>query len=441
MSLQTTQLKDGLQLRWASPEDAEAIAQFNARVHANDPEKPEEPLTYWTRDLMSGQHPTTSAADFTVVTDPHADNQIVSTLNLISQTWAYEGIPFPVGRPELVGTDANYRRRGLVRKQMEWIHQRSAAKGELVQAITGIPWYYRQYGYEMALDLSGSRTLFWHQLRPAPSDEESPYQMRPATSADIPALEPLYQVCVGHGPVHRVRDRALWQYELFETDDKSPYNRQVAVIETAVSPKPVAYLEYHQWGSGFFVREVGVAAGHSWRAIGLFMVHTLKKQAESLNPSREKPIDNVCFSLGANHPLYQALDPELGPQRPPYGWYIRVPNLLAFLQHIAPALEQRLADSVMAGHSGTIRLNLFHSYLQLNWSAGQLEKVDQYQPKKVADGDAVFPDLTFLQLLFGRRSLAELNEAYPDCYTHSNESRVLLNILFPKRHSLVIPLG
>jgi hypothetical protein len=36
-------------------------------------------------------------------------------MNLISQIWAYEGIPFGVGRPELVGTLPEYRNRGLVR--------------------------------------------------------------------------------------------------------------------------------------------------------------------------------------------------------------------------------------------------------------------------------------------------------------------------------------
>jgi len=62
-----------------------------------------------------------------------------------------------VGRPELVGTHPDYRRRGLIRAQFKIIHQWSAARGHAMQAITGIPWYYRQFGYEMALELHGSR--------------------------------------------------------------------------------------------------------------------------------------------------------------------------------------------------------------------------------------------------------------------------------------------
>jgi hypothetical protein len=105
---------------------------------------------------MRGDHPTTSASDFTVVVDENADGKIASTMNLISQTWVYDGpsggIPFALGRPELVATDEAYRRRGLVRMQFEAIHAKSAARGEMVQAITGIPWYYRQFGYEMCVD-------------------------------------------------------------------------------------------------------------------------------------------------------------------------------------------------------------------------------------------------------------------------------------------------
>ena len=35
------------------------------------------------------------------------------------QTWTYGGVPFEVGRPELVATHPDYRRRGLVRAQFE----------------------------------------------------------------------------------------------------------------------------------------------------------------------------------------------------------------------------------------------------------------------------------------------------------------------------------
>ena len=138
-------LGDNLVLRRATPADTEALTAFNAEIHRErDTEGPDERVAAWTRDLMSGGHPTFRPQDFTVVEDTRT-GAIVSSLNLISQTWAYEGIPFKVGRVELVGTHPDYRNRGLIRAQFEVVHRWSAARGELVQGITGIP-FYRQFG-------------------------------------------------------------------------------------------------------------------------------------------------------------------------------------------------------------------------------------------------------------------------------------------------------
>jgi hypothetical protein len=97
-------LGDGLILRRSTPLDAEKLGAFNSMIHSDDgPEKPDDRLGAWTSDLLTRPHPTFGSADFTIV-EEQATGRIVSSLNLISQTWAYAGIPFKVGRPELVGT-------------------------------------------------------------------------------------------------------------------------------------------------------------------------------------------------------------------------------------------------------------------------------------------------------------------------------------------------
>jgi hypothetical protein len=56
-------------------------------------------------------------------------------------------------------------------------------------------------------------------------------------------------------------------------------------------------------------------------------------------------------------------------------------------------------------------------------------------------GDARFPDLTFLQLLFGHRTASELQRARADCYRRNVGTRLLLEVLFPKRHCSPAALG
>ncbi len=84
--------------------------QFNREIHGED-EWDTRGLDDWTRDLLSGKSPYMTPGDFTIVEDTQT-GEIVSSCCLISQTWAYEGIPFKVGRPELVGTKKDYRRKG-----------------------------------------------------------------------------------------------------------------------------------------------------------------------------------------------------------------------------------------------------------------------------------------------------------------------------------------
>ncbi|MEJ2748220.1 MAG: hypothetical protein P8183_09980 [Anaerolineae bacterium] len=189
------------------------------------------------------------------------------------------------------------------------------------------------------------------------------------------------------------------------------------------------------------MRELGVLPGHSWRAVALFIARALKIKADELNKKRAKPIDNVSFNLGYDHPVYEALGKQLERQIPAYAWYIRVADWPGFLWHIASVLEKRLADSVMAGHSGTVRLNFYHSQLTLIFVEGKLQEMGTYEPHNTYDADALFPDLTFLQLVFGYRSLDELDHARADCGAENVETAVLLNILFPKQHSCVVGLG
>jgi hypothetical protein len=52
---------------------------------------------------------------------------------------------------------------------------------------------------------------------------------------------------------------------------------------------------------------------------------------------------------------------------------------------------------------------------------------------------AGYPPLVMLQQIFGRHSFQELRDHYPDVYA-SAEAQLLLEILFPKQSSWLLPL-
>lgn len=429
---------DGLVLRWATAEDAEALAEFNFRHHNDRPSgKPEKWLKDWTRDLLDGSHPTTGPEDVTVVVDENEGGKIVSAVFLISQTWEYGGVSFGCGMPELVATDENYRRRGLIRRQMDIIHALSEKKGELVQVIAGIPWYYRQFGYEMALDMGGGLRIPLVSIKPLPENQAEQYRMRQAQPVDIPTLKKLYQLQCTYSAVNCVRDDAIWQYEIEQALRRPVAGRYLEVVETAEG-EIIGYSCLRTFPAPNGVVEMAVNTDYSLRDVCQFISRTLKVRIEQLDLEDKPAI--LYFALGESHPAYEALVKSRGDWRRPYAWYVRVPDLARFLLHIKPVLERRLKDSVLTGYTGCLKLNFYTSQLKIDIEQGQITAVEPYQPDDFFDYDAFFPNLTFLQVLFGRRDIDEVRHIFPDCYPGSDESALLLKSLFPKSSSHVLNL-
>jgi len=154
------------------------------------------------------------------------------------------------------------------------------------------------------------------------------------------------------------------------------------------------------------------------------------------------PLTEIHFNLGQSHPVYDALGNALAPKHiPPYAWYVRVANLPGFIQHIAPALERRLASSPLGSYNGELKLDFYRGGLRMVFEHGRLTVVENWQRSTWEfNENAAFPPLVFLQLLFGYRSLDDLRYAFPDVKA-KDESELVLNVLFPARPSWVLPIG
>ncbi len=356
-------LGDGLVLRRATRADTEALVAFDADIHREPGDEGPNPfIAAWVRDLMSGTHPTFEVGDFTIVEDTRT-GAIVSSLNLISQTWSYGGVLFGVGRIELVGTRPELRRRGLVRRQMAVVHRWSAERGEFVQGITGIPHYYRRFGYEMALDLGAGWTGYRPHIPDLPAESDEAFRVRPATAGDIPFITALDEQARSRSLVSAVRDASLWHYEL-EGRSEERYRFALRIIERPDGGL-AGYLVHpgELWGKRLFVEAYELAAGVSWLTATPSVLRYLRTTGESYAAQPgSRPFEGFTFYLGTEHPVYRAIPDRLPHTIPPYAWYLRVPDLPGFLRHLAPVLEGRLATSVATGHSGELLLNFYRRW-------------------------------------------------------------------------------
>lgn len=437
-------LGDGLVLRRATAADVDRLATFNADIQRPpQSSEPDPRISTWTRDLFTAPPAGFTADDATIIED-RAIGAIVSTLILISQTWSYGGIPFGVGRPELVGTDPRYRRRGLVRVQMELIHEWSAARRQQVQAITGIPYFYRLFGYEMALALGGGRS-FHRAIVPAlRPDENERFRVRAATDADASFVSRTYDQAERRHVVACVRDEVSWRYELVGRTPGSDEERKFAVVENAMGAS-VGFLSYAPWltqSGDLYVNYFELQPGTSWLAVMPSVLRFLDAIGTSLESSLPTPrFVDMAFGFGESHPAYAVLGDRFMRVGHPYAWYIRVPDVIGFLATVSPALERRIAESLIPGHTGDLKLSFYESGCRVRTEAGRFASVEPWTPSPADPGDLAFPGLTFLQLLFGYRSLAELEHAFADCRVSSNEARVVANALFPRATSYVWPIA
>ncbi len=432
-------LGDGLVLRFATLQDSERLAQFNGRIFGKD--RFDEHTAAWTRDFMSPSHPTCGPSNVFLVEDTTAGNKIVSSACLIPQTWTFGGIPFEVGRPEAVGTDPEYRRRGLVRAIFEGLHAKSQAMGHLIQAITGIFWFYRQFDYDYAIDLGGGRTVPLAGIADLKQGEPERYHLRPMTTEDLPFSRALYDRAISRSLVAMPRPDWLWRHLLSGYSPDSSETRPYQMIETEVG-RPVGYLApmLELGNRGYPIIELEIAPGEPIRSILPSVLRGLKGMAQEESTKQQKEITALYFQLGREHPIFDAAPDFFTRTRAPYGWYVRVPDMVALLRRVTPVLEERLSNSALAGYTGEIKILEYVRAIRLEFERGKLVQAEPWSVDKPMESNAWFPPFAFSQLVFGFRSLAELRAAYPDCGAQ-DETAVLLEILFPRRASCVIPLG
>jgi hypothetical protein len=210
--------------------------------------------------------------------------------------------------------------------------------------------------------------------------------------------------------------------------------------------KPVGYLAhpFNTWGPMMVATAYELLPGVSWAEVTPSVIRYLRSVGEDYVSENgvNEPFEGFGFWLGRYHPVYQTIPDRLPRARKPYAWFLRVPDLPAFLRRIAPILESRLAASPLVGHTGEIKISFYRSGLRLVFEAGKLAEVSDWKPTPQGhSGDAGFPDLTFLQLVFGYRSLEELQYAFADCIINGDQAYTLLSSLFPKQASSVWPLS
>ena len=440
----TQDLGDGLVLRWTTARDLDRVGSLAASVFRRVHDPPNARQVAWTRDLGGGRHPLTSE-DRGVFVEDTRSGQVVASMWLIPQVWRFDGIPFGVGRPEQVVSHPDYRNRGLVRALFDAFHRRSAVDGELAQAITGISYFYRQFGYEYALDLRGGQRVAFADIPTLTAGATDPYRLRDATVDDLPFIMSLYERDRRRSLVSTDVPRAYWCWMLDGVNhDIGKGWHALVVVDADNRSRGYVLPRSRRWEGELDIRTIALDDGVAYVSVIRPLLRALRdwaSQVPQVTGMEAAAVDQLWFSLGATHPLYEALAQGLTSRwEPPDAWYVRVADLPGFVRHVAPALERRLPGTAAEGFSGELALEFYRGGLRIVFEHGRLATAEPWQRAVQSEvPGAGFPPLVFLQLLFGRRSLDELRHAFADVYV-SDEVSPVLRALFPPRYSLALPL-
>ena len=385
-------LADGLVLRAATPADLPGIAEL---LTDRGEESDAEDLELMVSDPEAGW------GLCAVVVDGRA---VVSTASLMDEQLTIDGVSLPAGQVELVATKRGYEGRGLVRALMDRTHLLSAARGHLLQVMIGIPYFYRLFGYEYAVDIPKARALTG-----TPDMVPGDWDLAPATPADLPALQVLqaraqssFDVTVPHSAPRR---RWLLSHSSSRTYLLRRAGQAVGTARVRVDD------------SGVLLAEAA--------AVDQLSSEALLAGVCSLQPGT--PV-SVVDRIGTVPSLTWA-DRLATADRRAAQYYLRIADPAALLTALRPVLFRRLAP--LPPRSPELLISTFGRHYRMAIGPGSLGAVGTGGPMQApysAGGCAVAPD-ALGALLFGPLGIAGLTAARPDVYPGPDEE--LFDAVFP----------
>ncbi|KAF9549471.1 hypothetical protein EC957_003860 [Mortierella hygrophila] len=460
-----TDIGDGLIMRWSTKADTDNVVQLVGDcfrwLPLGDPHPedeipgPHELLKAGARRLLTGKTAAMSEHDYALVEDTNNKakglNPIVACVAIHSVPAYYGSVNLVFGKPELIATEPSYRNKGLIRKLMhEMIHPASEAKGHVLQFIPGIPYFYRQFGYEYGLSPVPGSKIDSTEIPPlSPSNHGEPYPLRSATQTDIPFLTRLSQTPHQYlepraAAVGTRYTREYWQYAVHDSflDQQSRFDadRQTFIV-THGDGKAVGFVSMSHVFFGSTVEAFALDEGEgvhyvdvvqsAMRQLFEFAKERQARNAEALEDFRNSsatatkaeptsaieeaaaaasaivnstpmppPSVSLALCLHNNHPLIQLLGTKAkrlpaGVNLPGFRVYTRINSYPLFLTTVRPELELRLAQNpATAGTSCRLRLDFFRK-VEGNSSKGLEIVIEKGQLVKIHDWAKPSPEELF----------------------------------------------
>lgn len=321
----------------------------------------------------------------------------------------------PSGQIDFVASVPDYGGRGLVRDLMNMALARSATRGDLVQIMIGIPYFYRRFGFCYVIPLPTP-----YELRAdadlAVSDR---LLVREADAHDLPRIK-------------RLQDTVQARYDVAMSHNDETW-RWLAATETVAyrivdDGSAISGFARHQFAPGY---TEGSGPPHD--------ITVAEVAADGVAPVRALLADARTRARGGRVKVkdrpgaaVSAVLPAVGlPLEEDDRYLVRVADPVALLAALRPTLSARLAASHFRYEAGDLLLSFYRGSAVLRYADGVVTAVTAapgLQGPVAAGGIGVPPDVV-PDLLFGPHGAARLERRHADC--NLGPQRMLADALFP----------
>jgi len=363
-------------------------------------------------------YPKMNLKNFYVIKDK---DKMVSTINLIPVTWSIGGIHLKAAEMGHVGTLPEYRGKRLIQRLIDEYHMEVQKQGYDIAVIEGIPYFYRQFGYEYAVPLLEETNIRLDQI----PEWKPKIKIRPFAQKDTPKAKILLEQSQRKFYVHSVRDETIWKVQQRTKIASDPEPFQGYAVEE--QGKMIAYFRIREIPNEkeLLLTEITEVDQLAAQAVLSFLKSYGKRhnlETLSTNISYEEPFSEYLASLGAMKSV------------PTYAWQIRITDYVRIFRKLKPLFEHRLANSMYNRLTETLNFNFRVFTIQATVKDGKITDI-----QKIAKGERSpigLNPLAFVQLLTGYRNRQELEETVPDVRVAVSHRR-LIDVLFPKMPSYI----
>jgi predicted acetyltransferase len=390
-------------------EDYEALYQVMDAVFGD------EDVRSITRRFVE-HHPEMNKEHFFLV--KHED-KAVAGLVLVPQVWKLGEIELKVAEMGCVGTNPEHRRKGVQRILNNEFDKYAKENGFDLCALAGIPYFYRQFGYQYAVELDYSTELKVEEL----PERDTGIKAEKFEESHINVADEILRKTQERYHVRSKRTRGIWEMQQTTgTYGGEPYEADVFTRRGEIA----GYYRYvvDDEKKTINIKELGISENVSAEEIAA----AIRKQAS------EKGLTELKTGLSHMDEFSKYLISMGAKKNRPYAWQVKIIDLPGLISKIKPVLEQRVENSEYTGLSKDLTINFWKYAVKMKIEEGKIVSMEKVF--KEEDRTIGFNPYVFIKLALGYKSRIELEKMYPD-FRVQGDLGGLIDVMFPKQPSYI----